>query len=77
MKAKLVYNLPEDNFDFNLASKASDMYLTLSDLRSHLKREQDLADDRGDGEKASVIESIRKYFWELLQEKELVNLIDS
>jgi len=77
MKAKLVYHLPEDNFDFSLASKANDMYLTLSDLRNHLKREQDLAEDRGEEEKASAIESIRKYFWELLQEKELVNLIDS
>lgn len=77
MVAKLIYNLPEDNFDFSLASKATDMYLALSDLRNHLKREQDLADDRGEGEKASAIEEIRKYFWELLQEKELVNLIDS
>jgi hypothetical protein len=77
MKAKLVYQLPEDNFDFSLASKATDMYLTLSDLRNHLKREQDLAEDKGEEEKANAIESIRKYFWELLQEKELVNLIDS
>lgn len=77
MVAKLIYNLPEDNFDFSLASKASDMYLTLSDLRNHLKREQDLAEDKGEEEKASAIEGIRKYFWELLQEKELVNLIES
>ena len=77
MKVKMVFQIPEDNFDFSLASKASDMYLTLSDLRNHLKREQDLAEDKGEDEKASAIEGIRKYFWELLQEKELVNLIDS
>jgi len=77
MKAKLVYHLPEDNFDFSLASKATDMYLTLSDLRNFLKREQDYSKDKGEEERANTIQSIRDYFWELLQEKELVNLINS
>ena len=77
MVAKLIYNLPEDNFDFSLASKASDMYLTLSDLKNFLKREQDYSEDKGEEARANTIQSIRDYFWELLQEKELVNLIDS
>jgi len=77
MRAILKFQLPEDNFDFSLASKASDMYLTLYDLRNHLKREQDLAEDKGEEERVNTIQSIRDYFWELLQEKELVNLIDS
>lgn len=77
MVAKLIYNLPEDNFDFSLATKSNDMWLALLEVRDFLKREHDISEDAGDENRANTIQSIRDYFWELLQEKELVNLIDS
>lgn len=77
MVAKLIYNLPEDNFDFNLASKSNDMWLALLEMRDFLKREKDISENSGDDARANTIQSVRDYFWELLQEKELVNLINS
>lgn len=45
MKAKLVFNLPEDNFDYLLANCASDMYTILHDLKHKLKYEISHNDD--------------------------------
>jgi len=45
MKAKLIFNLPEDNFDFLLATCASDMYSILRDLKNKLKYELKHNDD--------------------------------
>lgn len=39
MKAKLVFNLPEDNFEYNLANSASEMYTILHELQQKLKYE--------------------------------------
>ena len=39
MKAKLIFNLPEDNFDYLLANSASDMYTILHDLQQKIKYE--------------------------------------
>ena len=45
MKAKLIFNLPEDNFDYILANSASDMYTILHDLQQKLKYELKHNDD--------------------------------
>jgi hypothetical protein len=37
MKAKLIFDLPEDNFDYLLANSASGMYTILHDLQQKLK----------------------------------------
>jgi hypothetical protein len=45
MKAKLIFNLPEDDFDFNRCNKALDMTLALfhiSQLRFNLEMENKL-----------------------------------
>jgi hypothetical protein len=39
MKAKLIFNLPMDNFEYNLANSASEMYTILHDLQQKLKYE--------------------------------------
>lgn len=77
MVAKLVFQLPEDNFDFKLATKSTDMFLTISEMKDFLKREQSISKDSGDENRFNTIQSIRDYLWDLLQEKELVNLINS
>ena len=39
MKAILIFNLPEDNQEFELATKASKMYCTLWELDNWLRQE--------------------------------------
>lgn len=49
MKAKLIFNLPEDNYDYILANSANEMYTILHDLqqklRYELKHNDDLSSD--------------------------------
>jgi len=45
MKAKLIFNLPEDNFDYLLANSASGMFTILHHLQQKLKYELKHNDD--------------------------------
>ena len=45
MKAKLIFNLPEDNFNYLLANSASEMYTVLHDLQQKLRYELKHNDD--------------------------------
>ena len=45
MKAKLIFNLPKDNYDYILANSAHEMYTILHDLQQKLKYELKHNDD--------------------------------
>ena len=71
MKAKLTYNLPEDEKDFNMACKAGDMASALRDVGQYLRN----VDRRETGDD---IEKIRKEFYDILTHHDinLDNLIE-
>ena len=64
MKAKLIFNLPEDNFDYLLANSASEMYTILHDLQQKLKYELKHNDDLS----AELDDYLEKMYDELNQE---------
>jgi hypothetical protein len=61
MKAKLIFKLPEDNFDYLLANSAGGMYTILHDLQQKLKYELKHNDDLS----PEVDAYLEKLFYEL------------
>lgn len=64
MKAKLIFNLPEDNYDYILANSAHDMYTILHDLQQKLKYEL----KHNDSLPSDVDEYLEKMYRELNEE---------
>jgi len=64
MKAKLIFNLPEDNFEYLLANSASGMFSILHDLQQKLKYELKHNDDLS----PEVDAYLEKLYYELSEE---------
>lgn len=64
MKAKLIFNLPEDNFDYLLANCATDMYTVLHDLKQKVKYEISHNDDLS----PAVRSYLENFYEELLED---------
>ena len=69
MEAKLKYNLPEDEFEFNCAVKSTKMYFALTEIQDELRRQlkcEDLKENQYE-----MIELLRSYFYEVLNDNEI------
>jgi len=62
MKAKLIFNLPEDNEAYELANCATDMSIILFDLQQRLRHE---LKHNGDDLSSDVYQYIEKMYEEL------------
>ena len=65
MKGTLEYNLPEERFDFEIATKAMDYRNVIEELNEWLRREIKYNDNH-------EYEKVRKVLLELLDDYELV-----
>lgn len=64
MKAKLEFDLPEENEEFKLATKAIDYYCALDDIRQYI-RQLYKYDDVGE----VSIDELHDKFWEILNDR--------
>jgi hypothetical protein len=69
MKAKLTFNLPEDQAEFDFAVQGSNMYSALWDISQELRtlwKYEELTD-----EEFKIVEKIRNKFYEILDENQI------
>jgi hypothetical protein len=69
MKAKLTFNLPEDQAEFDLAIQGSKMYVALWDISQELRtlwKYEELKQEEWD-----MVERIRNKFYEILDENQI------
>ncbi len=69
MKATIEYNLPEDQFEFDCASKSLKMHFALSEIKEELRaiwKYEDLKDNEFE-----LIERVREKFFEILLDNEI------
>ena len=69
MKATIEYNLPEDQFEFDCASKSLKMFHALNEIKAELRaiwKYEDLKDNEFE-----MIERIREKFFEILSDNEI------
>lgn len=69
MKAKLIFNLPDDQFEFDNAVKSNKMWHALTEIKDELRRiykYEDLKENQFE-----MVERIREKFFEILQENEI------
>jgi hypothetical protein len=67
MKAKLTFNLPDDQHEFDIAIQGSKMYLALWDLSQELRSMWKYQSYQTEEEYA-IVETIRDKFYEILSE---------
>jgi hypothetical protein len=69
MKATIEYNLPEDQFEFDCASKSLKMFHALNEIKEELRaiwKYEDLKDNEFE-----LIERVREKFFEILNDNEI------
>ena len=69
MEAKLKYNLPEDDFEFNCAVKSTKMYFALTEIKDELRailKHGELRDDQ-----YKFLYKMNERFHEILTENEI------
>ena len=69
MEAKLKYNLPDDDFEFNCAVKSSKMFFALTEIKDELRailKHGELRDDQ-----YKFIDKMNERFHEILKENEI------
>ena len=69
MKAKLTFNLPDEQAEFDLATQGGKMYGALSDMSQELRtllKYKELNEDE-----LKVIERIRSRFYEILDDHQI------
>jgi hypothetical protein len=69
MKAKLEYNLPEDEFEFNCAVKSTKMYFALTEIKDEIRsfiKYQELKENQYE-----IIDKLRDRFHEILSDNEI------
>lgn len=69
MKAIIEYNLPDDQFEFDVAVKAVKLWLSLSDVKDELRailKYEELKDNQYE-----IVERIQEKFFEILQDNEI------
>ena len=69
MKAKLIFNLPEDQTEFDFAIQGSNMYSALWDISQELRtlyKYEEL-----DEKEWKMVEKIRDKFYEILDENQI------
>jgi hypothetical protein len=72
MKAILEFNLPEDNVEYELATKSSSMYMTLWDMDNWLRAQYKYMPDEEFNEVAyNTYEKCREKLRELMNERNI------
>lgn len=71
MKAVLEFQLPEDKDDFECASKANDLFLTIFDLDQFLRERIKYATDQVPQEAIQSLQEVRDHLYNLLEERRL------
>jgi hypothetical protein len=69
MKAKLEYNLPDDEFEFNCAVKSTKMYFALTEIKDEIRsfiKYQELKENQYE-----IIDKLRDRFHEILTDNEI------
>jgi hypothetical protein len=69
MKAKITFNLPEDQAEFDFATQGGNMYAALWDISQELRtlwKYEELSD-----EEWKMVERIRDKFFEILDENQI------
>ncbi len=69
MKARLTFNLPEDQAEFDFAVQGSKMYIALWDISQELRtlwKYEELNDDE-----FKIVERIRDKFYEILDDNQI------
>jgi len=69
MKAKIIFNLPEDQAEFDFATQGSNMYSALWDISQELRtlwKYEELKQEEWD-----MVERIRNKFFEILDDHQI------
>jgi hypothetical protein len=69
MKAKIIFNLPEDQAEFDFATQGSNMYSALWDISQELRtlwKYEELKQEEWD-----MVERIRNKFFEILEDHQI------
>jgi hypothetical protein len=69
MKAKLEYNLPDDEFEFNCAVKSTKMYFALTEIKEEIRgfiKYKALKENQYE-----IIEELNEKFYEILSDNEI------
>ena len=69
MKATLEFDLPDDNEEYHMANKGSDMYSAMWDFSNYLRSIYKHGNDFKDAEDA--VEKIRERFYEELSNEDI------
>ena len=69
MKAKLIFNLPEDEFEFNNAVKSMKMYFALTEIKEEIRSVLKYGELRD--EQYKFIEEFNEKFYEILNDNEI------
>jgi hypothetical protein len=69
MKAKLEYNLPDDEFEFNCAVKSTKMYFALTEIKEEIRSVLKYGELRD--EQYKFIEEFNEKFHEILSDNEI------
>jgi hypothetical protein len=70
MKAKLEFDLPEDEFDYKLCNQASNMWSALIDFKDYLRNELKYNDKLTEGE-YETLESLQTKFFEIISDNNI------
>lgn len=69
MQAQLIFNLPEDQYEFDLAVDARDMYHALNDVRNYLRAKVKYEEMPAD--KWELCDEIYQEFYRLLEQNNI------
>jgi len=69
--ATLVYNLPEEQEDFELANHASKYYSVIWDLDQFMRNQTKYADEHTPELFIEAVQLVRDELWKLMEEKNL------
>ena len=70
MKAKLEFDLPEDEFDYKLCNQASNMWSALIDIKDYLRNELKYNDNLSERD-SEMLESLQTKFFEIISDNNI------
>jgi hypothetical protein len=76
MIAQLIFNLPEDQYDFDIMSNANHLYSTIKEFKEYLRNEIKYQDDNYKDEELELLKKIREEFNGVCIDNKVDNLFD-
>jgi len=71
MKAKLEFNLPEDQADYHIHFQSNNMYISLHDMQQFLRQKTKYANDDVSDEVLKAYEECREYLNQVLVDNDV------